>query len=59
MAFMLFRGLKTLTTLRDFSLIEPKDISRILKNMKNSLKYYPDIITVASMRFHPFLIYES
>jgi hypothetical protein len=57
---IVFKGLKTLTTLRDFRLSVPNAISTNLKkkNMSRRAKTYPATTTVPSIRFQPFLIYE-
>jgi len=48
MTLIVFNGLKSLTTLKDLSFTDPKESSNI-----------PDITTIASIRFHPILKYDS
>lgn len=51
-----FNGRKTLTTLRALSFTEPNESSRILQEIKKlKLSSYPEMITIVSIMFQPFL----
>ena len=58
--FILFRGLKTRTTLRDLRFIVLKASSTSLYEVSFEMiiKTYPATTTVASIRFHPLRKYE-